>query len=289
MKELSFGKIFSCAKNEYIKWILDYRMILIIVVQIFILNFVINPLETNAKIMGEPLNCLEPFIAITNSGLILLIMPLVFMTLISDFPSRNANSMYYTLRVGRSNWVLGQIVALGLMVISFMLTTFICSIIPILFESFFGNQWSLVVTDFARKFPKYSYNYGSLLIKENIYYHGNVVNTAFLSFILNSMFLFLIGLILIFFTLIDKRKIGLVICIFVIGGGSILCSIDTKIEWIFPTAHSLIVPHHTKYFSTDPVTIGTSIVYFCSLICVIIISCFGVKEHINFYNIDSND
>lgn len=112
MKNFSLKQSFFCARAEFIKWICDARMIILGVLLIFIYSFAIEPLKSNAKLMGEPLNILEPFIAIANSGAILLIIPLVFLTLIADFPKIDTNTVFYIMRVGRLNWLFGQLLKL---------------------------------------------------------------------------------------------------------------------------------------------------------------------------------
>lgn len=94
MNNFSIKKCFSCAKTEYIKWICDARMIILAVLLIFIYSFAIEPLLLNAELMNEPLNILEPFIAISNSWAILLIVPLVFLTLIADYPKIDTNTVF---------------------------------------------------------------------------------------------------------------------------------------------------------------------------------------------------
>ena len=71
MKNFSLKQSFFCARAEFIKWVCDARMIILGVLLIFIYSFAIEPLKSNAELMGEPLNILEPFIAIANSGAIL--------------------------------------------------------------------------------------------------------------------------------------------------------------------------------------------------------------------------
>ena len=71
MKNFSLRQCFSCAKTEYIKWVCDARMVILGVLLIFIYNFAILPLLQNAEKMNEPLNMLEPFIAVANSGAVL--------------------------------------------------------------------------------------------------------------------------------------------------------------------------------------------------------------------------
>ena len=94
MKNFNLRQCFSCAKTEYIKWVCDARMVILGVLLIFIYNFAITPLLENAEKMNEPLNMLEPFIAVANSGAVLMIIPLVFMTLIADFPKIDNNTVF---------------------------------------------------------------------------------------------------------------------------------------------------------------------------------------------------
>ena len=125
MKGIHLKKSFACAKVEYIKWVCDARMIIIAVLLVFIHSFAIMPLRENAELMGEPLNILEPFIAVANSGAILLIIPLVFMTLISDFPKIDTNTVFYISRTGRISWLLGQVLKLIFMAVSFLSVIFL--------------------------------------------------------------------------------------------------------------------------------------------------------------------
>ena len=94
MDVISMKKIMSTAKTEYLKWIYDARMIIIPILNIFLYTFAIEPLLVNAQMMEKPLNLFEPFIAVANSGVILMIIPLTFMTLISDFPKIDTNTRF---------------------------------------------------------------------------------------------------------------------------------------------------------------------------------------------------
>nr|MCR5481078.1 hypothetical protein [Ruminococcus sp.] len=120
MKKFNLRQCFSCAKTEYIKWVCDARMVILGVLLIFIYNFAIQPLLQNAEKMNEPLNMLEPFIAVANSGAVLMIIPLVFMTLIADFPKIDNNTVFYIMRIGRKNWLTGQIIKLVMMAASYL-------------------------------------------------------------------------------------------------------------------------------------------------------------------------
>ena len=271
MKKLNFKQAFSCAKTEYIKWVCDARMIILGVLLIFIYSFAIEPLLKNAEEMGEPLNILEPFIAIANSGAILLIIPLVFLTLIADFPKIDTNTVFYIIRVGRVNWLLGQIIKLMMMALSYLGFIFLGAVVPMIGRGFWYNGWSNVATQFAVRFPEKSGNFGVQLLPENLYNQLTVFSAAVQSYLLVFAYLMIIGLMLLAFSLIKKKTAGFVLCGAVISLGTAFCSIKTVLMWSMPMANSIIWLHFTKYFRQPVVSLTFSMIYLCTFIAALIV------------------
>ena len=84
--KISLRTIWITARVEYIKWLFNPRIIIVAVMMIFIKTLAIEPLLERAIRMNEPINILEPFIAVGNSGMLIMILPAVYLTLMSDFP-----------------------------------------------------------------------------------------------------------------------------------------------------------------------------------------------------------
>lgn len=103
------NKIFRVAKNEYLKWITNPKMIIILVMLIFIYDYVIKEFVSAAGKMGVKLQALEGFIGTSNSRLLLMIIPIVFIGIMGDFPRVDHNAMFYIFRVGKINWFTGQV------------------------------------------------------------------------------------------------------------------------------------------------------------------------------------
>ena len=285
MKKLNFKQAFSCARTEYIKWVCDARMIILGVLVIFIYTFAIEPLLKNAEEMGEPLNILEPFIAIANSGAILLIIPLVFLTLIADFPKIDTNTVFYIIRVGRVNWLLGQIIKLVMMALSYLAFIFAGAVIPMLSKGFWYNGWSNVATQFAVRFPEKSGNFGVQLLPENLYNQLSVFKAAIQSYLLVFAYLMIIGLLLLAFSLVKKKTMGFVLCGAVISLGTAFCSIKTVLMWSMPMANSIIWLHFTKYFRQPVVSLTFSIIYLCTFIAALIVFCVIAIKKFNYDNV----
>ncbi len=285
MKNFSLRQCFSCAKTEYIKWVCDARMVILGVLLIFIYNFAITPLLQNAEKMNEPLNMLEPFIAVANSGAVLMIIPLVFMTLIADFPKIDNNTVFYIMRIGRKNWLTGQIIKLVMMAASYLAVIFIGSVVPMLTKGFWYNGWSNVVTNFKNVFPEQSMNFGTQLVPENLYNQLTVFEAAVKSYLLVFAYLMIIGLILLALSLIKHKTLGFVACGAVIALGTALCSIKTVLMWTMPMANCIIWLHFTKYFRVPEVSITFSVVYLVTFVLALIVFCYIMIGRFNYDNV----
>lgn len=285
MKNINLKQALSCARTEYIKWICDARMIILCVLLIFINNFAIEPLLKNAEEMGEPLNILEPFIAVANSDAILLIIPLVFLTLIADFPKIDTNTVFYIIRVGRVNWLLGQIIKLVMMAVSYLAVIFIGAVTPMISKGFWYNGWSNVVTQFTTRFPNKSGNFGVRLLPENLYNHITVFSAAVQSYLLVFAYLMILGLILLSFSLIKKKTAGFVLCGAVISLGTAFCSIKTGLMWTMPMANSIIWLHYTRFFREPVMPMWFSVCYLCGLILALLIFSYAAIRRFNYDNV----
>ena len=285
MKKLNLRQCFSCAKTEYIKWVCDARMIILGVLLIFIYNFAIQPLLKNAEMMNEPLNMLEPFIAVANSGAVLMIIPLVFMTLIADFPKIDNNTVFYIMRIGRKNWLTGQIIKLVMMAASYLAVIFAGSVVPMLTRGFWYNGWSNVVTNFKNVFPEQSMNFGTQLVPENLYNQLTVFEAAVKSYLLVFAYLVIIGLILLALSLVKHKTLGFVACGAVISLGTAFCSIKTVLMWTMPMANSIIWLHFTKYFRVPEVSLAFSVMYLVTFIAALTVFCYISIGKFNYDNV----
>lgn len=273
MSKFSLKNSLSCAWVEFVKWIADARMVIVLCLCVFIYTFAVEPIKANAALMGEPMNALEPFIATLNSGMILLIVPLGFLTLISDFPKIDGGTIFYIFRIGKKSWLIGQILRLLMMTAAYILAIFAASVAGVITCGFTGPEWSLVATNFASEFPEQSGNFGVQLLPENLY-NQMTLPTAFVqSTLFVIAYLFSLGMILLAFTVAKRKTAGLVVCGLVIALGAALCSISTGLMWALPMAHSIIWLHYTEFLREPVFPVWGSAIYFASVVAAAGIVC----------------
>ena len=85
------------------------RLIILGVMLVFIHMQIIITLQDCAVRMGEPVTILEAFVALGNSGVIVLILPALFLVLLSDFPQKGGIDFLYQMRCSKKTWIWGQI------------------------------------------------------------------------------------------------------------------------------------------------------------------------------------
>ncbi|MGN0683199.1 MAG: hypothetical protein ACI4JY_05925 [Oscillospiraceae bacterium] len=282
MGKFSLKNSLSCAWVEFIKWIVNARIVIVLCLCVFIYSFVTEPIKANAVMMGEPMNALEPFIATLNSGMVLLTLPLGFLTLISDYPKIDGSTIFYIFRIGKKSWFCGQIIRLFLMTAAYILAIFTASVAGVITCGFMGEEWSLVATRFASEFPEHSENFGVLLLPENLYNQMSLPAAVVQSTLFVIAYLFSLGMILLAFSIAKRKTAGIVVCGLLIALGASLCSINAKMMWLFPMAHSIVWLHYTEFLREPIFPVFYSAIYFVAIIAAALIFCIASLKRFDY-------
>ena len=186
MCNISMRKILRVCQGECYHFLCSGRFALVLVVWVFAYQFITVPLLQNAEKMQASLLAIEPYIALINSNFMILVMPVLFLVLLSDFPRVDANAYFYLVRARKTNWVLGQLLYAVVITMIYLFIQFLGMVVPMFGKGSRGNEWSPVITDFAREFPEYAQNPGAVSIQPQLYYHVSpweavLVGSAFLA------------------------------------------------------------------------------------------------------------
>ena len=143
--------ILAVARTEYLRWLTDPRVIIVGVLLVFMRSLAVEPLLERAVKFGEKLNILEPFVAVGNSGMLVMLMPCVFLILISDYPKMTGSTLFFIRRTGKTNWFWGQVLFLLMAIATFLLAVLVGSML--VSGGVFADSWSNTVTKYAARFP----------------------------------------------------------------------------------------------------------------------------------------
>ena len=247
MSKTRIRAVWGTAQSEYIKWICSSRMLIFLCALIFIDQFAVKPLVEISKQTGVKLGLFEPFIAITNSDVLLMIMPIVFITLIGDFPKNDGNMLFCVQRTWRVNWLLGQMLFLVMSSLTFMLGVILSTFLAAAGYLQWSEQWSATVTDYSRLFPENADSVAANLIPENLYYQYVPLRSAGNSAVLIFLLLLVCGLIMLVFAELRQKLLGVGINVFLLLAGGAAIYLETPIRWAFPCCNAIVKTHFTKF------------------------------------------
>lgn len=265
------NKIFRVVKNEYVKWITNPKMIIVLVMLIFVYDYSIRELLEAADKMGEKLQILEGFIGTSNSQLLMMIIPIVFVGIMGDFPRVDGNAMFYIHRVGRVNWLLGEMLFAVLASATYLLAILGFGTLTLLGRCYTANVWSEVTTKYYQFAPLEYDSKVANLTTGRLY--NNLSPAAATGHILGLMFLLLItiSMILIVGFVWKARIAGIIFATALLCVGNVLAYIENGVRFLFPTAHAVLEIHFDEIYKKPIFDIRLSYIYyiFCTLILFI--------------------
>jgi hypothetical protein len=213
-----------------------------------------------------------------------MLMPLVYITLVADFPALCGNTFFVMKRVGRLNWLMGQMLFVWMTILTFIFIIFTAS--AIMSSGVFSTQWSDVVTKYDIIYPNELGNFASKLLPSNLYNQMPIVAALVQSSLLLSLYLFLLALILCLFKMMYLRALGLFFAIFIIALGVALSSSQIWLMWLFPMANSVIWLHYTEVFREPISSVSHSFIYFILITLILICTNMFVLRRTRFISTD---
>lgn len=215
-------RIFLVAHQQYIDWLLNGKQIIVLLVLFFLMKYLSDPLALLSVDLGIPLQGAETFLAAVNANYIIPVIPLCFITLMSEFPKRNYEDINLFFHAGRSNWYYGQILFSGCAILTYLLEITVLFLVRTARISYLDNGWSPVMKQYMEKYMEVGKKHGVIaVVKSEVYHHFSPWEAFILTlFLLAGMFL-MITLIMFLCNLLNKRTAGIVInvLLIVIGEG----------------------------------------------------------------------
>lgn len=271
--------IIRVAFAEYKRWLCNPRILLLIMLIIYARESVGKVLCEHAVAMGEKLHWLEPYLALNNSVVAILIMPVFFLVLMSDFPVMEGSYLWSIYRTGKIRWIVTQMLFSFFAILTVMAGMFFSSIVSCWGSLKVEGQWSNVVTRYYLAFPEDANSTTAQLIQGDIYNQLKVGEAMLLSVTLTILMLLLYCAILLCGKIYGKKYLPLGICIGLMGLGAALRMMDTKLSFLLPPAHALLSGHLHEYLRKPIFPYWASYLYFViALIVVIALAVVGIKR-----------
>lgn len=271
VNKISLKKIQICAWNGYIQWLISPKFFIFLASMFFFYDYATIPLLDVAEKTSSKLNFLEIFIAIGNSGMLLLILPVLFIVLISDFPKKDGSTLFFIIRIGKYNWLISQYLQLIYMVITYIILLFVGTTLPVICKSSISLEWSDVIIKYISNSSEKRNSFVYELLPENLSNQHSLFGAFVYTLALETNFLIIIGLINIIFKIFNKSLGGTYFSGTLVIVGTVFCAIRSKLMWIFPTANATLKLHYTQFIREPIFPTSYSFLYF-SVIIILLIS-----------------
>lgn len=267
--KIRLRNIFLVAGSEYVKWLVNPRMIMILVLGIPIREVIIVPMMKAAAEINQPLNIVETCIAVTNSGLLLMLLPLVYFVLISAFPTMDGNTFFYVSRMGRKNWIIGEMLFQFMASVSYCVIVTVMTLLQTINVSFAADGWSIAVTDYDKLSDGTSGLHMRQFVPPNLFYQMAPYKAFFLSFVLLALFIMLCSMFLMLGCIYNKKiSFFILMCIQLVVGYA-LFEFEGPVMWFLPVRHMVLFMHFQDYMREYVFSPWLSIVVFIMLLGVL--------------------
>lgn len=189
MPERNMKTVLHIAGTEFKRWLRSSRIIILGVMLIFVHMQIIVTLQDCASRTGLPVSVPEAFVALGNSGSIVLILPALFLVLMSDFPQKSGIDFLYQIRCSKRVWIMGQIMFALEAVVFLVVFLILASCLMMGGSGVWKMEFSNAVTHYSSIFPERTGDYILQLhpgksvsaddVSDSICAHGNPVVAVF--------------------------------------------------------------------------------------------------------------
>ncbi|MBQ8922131.1 MAG: hypothetical protein IJ060_08235 [Oscillospiraceae bacterium] len=272
MAHRNLQKTWAVAVTEWRKWLRNPRMMIALMLVIVARTLAVEPLKERTAESGLPMNLFEPMIAVGNSGMLVMLLPAVFLILMSDFPVLESNSLLYLSRTGKRAWFRGQILFAVMSIFTYLGGIFLLVTLSALGSTEPGFSWSEATRTFVARNPARADSFLAELLPSNLYNQLTLTQAICYTFSLLALYLFLLCMILLLFTMLKRRAIGVFAAYAVLLCGVITCAVRLKSMWMFPMANSIIWLHYTEILRKPVYPILNSYLYLGTLIFALLMT-----------------
>ena len=213
---------------------------------------------------------------------------MTYLVLISSFPTIDGNVLFSMARMGKKNWIIGELLFQIMSAITFCAIVVFSTIVQVSQSAFVADGWSLVATDYRKLYKESSAAMDSLL-PANLYNQITPYKAFLISLVLLLAWLLLCSVFFLTGCIYSKRMLFFIILIAQIALGCVLCSIKNPYMWLVPICHSFLQVHYQVYFRKYAFSPGASFALLLGMQIVLVILTYRKAKHVNLDMIGGNE
>lgn len=272
---------FLFAWEQYKSWLISPRILLAVYITIFINENITKKMLTICTEVGYKINLAEPLALIFSKSIYTVIIPIVFIALMTDFP-RTEGSIFYVYRMSRKSWVLGELIFAAASSLTYVLSLILGTLLYCAGKCDLSNEWSDFTTKLYLDYPDIYAQSTSLAVESSVYTQGRPIEVILHSAALIFLYTLILSLVIMLFKLLSIKEAGIISGIAITLFGLATDSGASKAMWVFPITHTVFGWHYDRFFRAQNFTIPGSYIYLGALLVTLVIGNFIVSNKVRF-------
>lgn len=272
---------FLFAWEQYKSWLISPRILLAVYITIFINENITRKMLAICAEVGYKINLAEPLALIFSKSIYTVIIPIVFIALMTDFPRTNG-SIFYVYRMSRKSWVLGELMFAAASSLTYVITLVLGTLLYCAGKCELTNSWSDFTTRLYLDYPDIYAQSTSLAVESSVYTQGKPLEVILHSAALIFLYTLILSLLIMLFKLLNRGEIGIISAVAITLFGLATDSGASKAMWAFPITHTVFGWHFDRFFRQQHFTILGSYIYLAALLVALVILNFIVSKKVRF-------
>lgn len=262
---------FYVLRTEAIQTLRQTKTLMLLFFITFLYESILSPMSALCEETQLSVQTFEPFILICNGSANMILIPLVYIFLISGFPCCS-RGYFQMIRTGRKRWLLGEIMFVIFSAFVMLLLIFAGSAAFTAKDQEPSNVWSPFMTVMRENFPLLYADNHLLFLDTATVAHGTPLSVFLYTFLTMWIYLVITGLLILLGTVIGKRipTVTAAAALSVTGGAVVRFG---GASWLFPMIHTQFGMHYNSLLSTVYFPLWDSLIYLLLLAAVLAALC----------------
>lgn len=272
---------FLFAWEQYKSWIISPRILLAVYITIFINENITKKMLSICGEVGYMINLAEPLALIFSKSIYTVMIPVVYIALMTDFP-RTEGSIFYVYRMSRKSWVFGELMFAVASSLTYVLSLILGTLLYCAGKCQLDNEWSDYTTLLYLEHPDIYSKSTSLAVESSVYMQGKPVEVILHSAVLIFLYTMILSLILMLFKQLSLREAGLLASTALTLFGLATDSGASAVMWAFPITHTVFGWHFDRFFREQHFSLTGSYIFLSALFAALIAANLIVSKKVRF-------
>lgn len=269
------------AWEQYKSWLISPRILLAVYITVFLNENITKNVLAICNEVGYTINIAEPLALIFSKSVYTVVIPIVFIALMTDFPKTNG-SIFYVYRMSRKSWVFGELIFAAASSLTYVLSLILGTLLYCRGKCSLSNEWSSYTTRLYIEYPEKYSKYTSLAVESSVYIQGKPVEVILHSAVLIFLYTLILCLIIMLFKMLSFGDVGVIICTALTLFGLASDSGASPMMWAFPITHTVFGWHFDQFFRKQFFTLTGSYIYLGLLFAVLLAANLIVSKKVRF-------